>query len=733
MTNLLNRPALYSFGSYLLDPERLVLSAGGALVSIPPKALKILLTLVERGGDVVTKQELFEAAWPNSFVEEGNLTQNIFLLRRELGRTAKGDEYIQTLPKRGYRLTVPVQMVPPESQNSAGTKALPLGNHKISSDQTAAIAPNRRPTQIVLGVVALAALIILAGGIEWWREVPRWPSVSGFRRITDDGATKRLQMTQVGGPEAALFADGARVYFTEGSSDAPMVAEVAATGGDTDRVHMPIELPSLLDVSRSRSEFLVAGSIDPADAPPLWAVPFPAGTPRRLDGITGWDAAWSPDGQSLAYVRGRELFLAKGDGAGSKLLTALPGNGWHPRWSPDGSRLRLTVFDIPRATSSLWEISSSGKGLRPLLQGWEPSGTPIDEPLSVCCGVWSPDGNDFVFQVIQRGRSDVWWLPGKDGWIRRVLRRPVKPVRVTAGQLSSVAPAFSPDGRKLFVIGNEVRGELQKFDGRIRQFVTYMNGISANFVDFSPDGQWVVYVRYPEGTLWRSRTDGSQQTQLSFPPLQITVPQWSPDGRQILFYSIGGDPDRQRAFLIPAQGGELRPVSAAGGEMRPSWSPNGAAIMYSDFPFFAEHPERVTVHIFHLKTGQIDTLPGSEGFFAPRWSPDGKRAVALDLRNRSIMLFDFAKKTWSFLAPGWGLVRWSADSRWIYYLRYGPQPAVMRANMADRRIEEVASLQGIRLAGRLAGLDFGLTPEGEPVITRAVGTQEIYSMDWSPR
>ncbi|MGC2803162.1 MAG: hypothetical protein WCA41_15120, partial [Candidatus Acidiferrum sp.] len=179
-----------------------------------------------------------------------------------------------------------------------------------------------------------------------------------------------------------------------------------------------------------------------------------------------------------------------------------------------------------------------------------------------------------------------------------MLHDSVQPVRVTAGQLSSIAPAFSPDGRNLFVIGQEARGELQKFDSRFGQFVSYMGGISANFVDFSRDGQWLLYVTYPEGTLWRARTDGSQKTQLSFSPLEVMVPRWSPDGRQIIFHAIGGD--RQRAVLIPAEGGEPRPVSLAGGEMQPSWSPDGAAIMYSDFPFFSDHPERVAVYILHL-------------------------------------------------------------------------------------------------------------------------------------
>jgi DNA-binding winged helix-turn-helix (wHTH) protein len=83
----------------------MVLTRSGVLVSLPPKALNMLLALLESEGRVVTKQKLIESVWPDSFVEEGNLTQNIFLLRRELG-----DGYIQTIPKRGYRFAAAVEV-----------------------------------------------------------------------------------------------------------------------------------------------------------------------------------------------------------------------------------------------------------------------------------------------------------------------------------------------------------------------------------------------------------------------------------------------------------------------------------------------------------------------------------------------------------------------------------------------------------------------------------------------
>jgi len=95
------------------------------------------------------------------------------------------------------------------------------------------------------------------------------------------------------------------------------------------------------------------------------------------------------------------------------------------------------------------------------------------------------------------------------------------------------------------------------------------------------------------------------------------------------------------------------------------------------------------------------------------------------------MLFDFATHTWSQLAQGRGLVRWSADSHWAYYLRYGDNPAIMRVRIADRYVEQVASLNGIRLTGILAGIEFGLTPQGNPLITHDIGIQEVYSLNWN--
>jgi len=102
-------------------------------------------------------------------------------------------------------------------------------------------------------------------------------------------------------------------------------------------------------------------------------------------------------------------------------------------------------------------------------------------------------------------------------------------------------PIQSQDGKKLFVIGISPRAELVRYDSRTGEFVPFMPGLSAEGVTVSNDGQWLTYVSYPDGTVWRCKVDGSEKLQLSFAPLRALLPRWSPDGKQIVFFATAGD------------------------------------------------------------------------------------------------------------------------------------------------------------------------------------------------
>src|SRR5687768_16052543 len=101
--------AALEFGPFRLDPVKRLLWRQGELVAVAPKAVDLLLALVEQAGDVVGKQELMDRVWPDSFVEEANLSVNVATLRKVLGERADGEPYIATLSRRGYRFVAPVK------------------------------------------------------------------------------------------------------------------------------------------------------------------------------------------------------------------------------------------------------------------------------------------------------------------------------------------------------------------------------------------------------------------------------------------------------------------------------------------------------------------------------------------------------------------------------------------------------------------------------------------------
>lgn len=113
---------LYEFGEFRLDASDRLLYRGGEVVPVPPKALETLVMLVERGGRVVSKDDLMQAVWAGAYVEENNLNQAISALRKALGQSADGPVFIETVPKRGYRFVAPVS-----GATSPATGAAPSG------------------------------------------------------------------------------------------------------------------------------------------------------------------------------------------------------------------------------------------------------------------------------------------------------------------------------------------------------------------------------------------------------------------------------------------------------------------------------------------------------------------------------------------------------------------------------------------------------------------------------
>ena len=126
-------------------------------------------------------------------------------------------------------------------------------------------------------------------------------------------------------------------------------------------------------------------------------------------------------------------------------------------------------------------------------------------------------------------------------------------------------------------------------------------------------------------TLWRSKLDGSERLQLSFPPLQVALPRWSPDGKQIAF--MGRPPSQLwQIYVVPAEGGSPQQVvSDDVNEGSPDWAPSGSLLIFSQLPQLETNAAKdMVVQTLELRTHQVSVLPRSEGLYAAHWSSDGR-------------------------------------------------------------------------------------------------------------
>jgi Tol biopolymer transport system component len=452
---------------------------------------------------------------------------------------------------------------------------------------------------------------------------------------------------------------------------------------------------------------------------PLWALPAIGGSPRRLADAFGHDAAWSADQKNLVYAKGKDLYLASGDGTNSRKLVALDGGAFAPVWSPDGNAVRFSLADPKTQLDSLWQVSADGGNLHQLLPGWHSA-------TGECCGKWTPDGKYFVFV----SGDQIWARRETGSFLRKVHH---EPVQLTSGAIAYGDPLPGKDGKKLYTVAGLTRGELDRYDMKSQHFVPFLSGISASCVNFSRDKQWVTYVSYPDGNLWRSKSDGSQRLQLTFPPMATILPRWSPDGKEIAF--VGGSlNETTKVYIVSAGGGTPRQVTPGNtNENDVTWSPDGNSIIFNTEPQAGEATGSAVFEL-DLKTGKRTMLPGSEGLYSARWSPDGRHVVATPPDNKKMMIFDFASQKWTELIslPQQTWEEWSHDGQFVYFWGTSAkgEPAIYRVRVSTRKVEEIVSLKDFRQVGGLLGGWVGLSPDDSPLLVKDTGTQDIVSMDF---
>jgi len=594
-----------------------------------------------------------------------------------------------------------------EALSGSGVTA-PTGAYPILREDSKTVARGYS------GVVLVAAfLVIVVGGLlaYFGMQPASVPRLSNYVQLTHDGAPKSLVGT-----------DGSRIYVglgdgNSGSFSAHGIAEMSVTGGEPKRMSiMPSPDMVPLDLSPDGSELLVVDGRGAPPRGPLWSITLLGGSPRRLGDAFGETAAWSPDGKMLAYSNLSDLFVSKADGTEVRKLLTVKGDIRHVTWSPDNNRLR---FDSTESVGNIgqqiaWEVSTSGTDLHRLLPAWR-------DPPDECCGRWTGDGRYFLFQSNQQ----IWSLAQRSG----LLHTNAAPVPVTSSPLALSFPLPSKDGKKLFMIGQTYRGELMRYDSKSRQFAPFLGGLSAEYVAFSKDGQWVAYVSYREGTLWRSKLDGSERLQLTFPPMYPLLPRWSPDGKNIIFFEFAQSVTKPaRIYEVSADGGSPRQLMPDDPrqQLDPNWSPDGTKIVFSN----ESNDPTSAIHVLDVNSHQVSDLPGSQGLYSPRWSPDGRYISAFSADSMRLLLFDSQSQKWTELANGslsW--LNWSHDGQYVYVLDFRGKDAVVRIRVRDHQVEQLVDLKGFATAGRY-GACLSLTPDDSPLLLRDTGSQDVYSVDW---
>jgi Tol biopolymer transport system component len=580
-----------------------------------------------------------------------------------------------------------------------------------SGSSRAVPIPTQSSRKRPLAITAAAALILLVLAVSW----VLWPvpaaKVIGSRQVTRDGFFK-----------GQLVSDGSRIYFPEFSNGHILIAQVSTAGGETSAIQMPFPNANVFSISPDHSSLLVAG-FTPGTPAPFWALPMPTGSLRRLADIEGNEARWSPDGRQLVFIKGRDIYTADPDGNHSRKIRSFSDLIGNIRFSPDSQHLRLTLTRPGENLSTLWDMKVDGSDLHRLFPGWKTD-------AMQCCGDWTADGRYYIFEVqAAAGTLDLWAVRENSHWFQR----PSAPVQLTTGPMWYNYPVSSSDSTHIYANGELLQGELVRYDPPSHQFVPYLSGVSAGEADFSPDGQWIVYVSYPELTLWRSRIDGTQRTQLTYWPLYAELPRWSPDGKQIAF--VGTDAGKPwKIFLISPEGGtpqELLPSDRQ--ESDPTWSPDGKQIAFGR-PSYGMNVSELDIQIVDLATYQANSIPGSHGLFSPRWSPDGRYLAALSSDSKNLMRFDFATRQWlQWLHAQDGTVGypvWARDSQSIYIEQfYGSEPSLHHLKLDENRSTRFLSWDGLHRFSGVWGTWSGVAPEGSVLAVRDVSSHEMYALE----
>jgi Tol biopolymer transport system component/DNA-binding winged helix-turn-helix (wHTH) protein len=582
--------SFYEFGPFRLDLANRLLFRGAEQVPLKKKAVDLLLLLVEHQGQVLTKDELMQELWPDTFVEESNLSQHIYLIRRALGEGPDNPEYIATIPGRGYRFVADVtkiedeteavivethtvsRIVAQEEMSSAGYLSDGDLARPLSSAEYLIGLAKRHKRGVAVACVALCALAGTLGlGLWYWFGLKRDPPAGEVARIA--------AFTSFPGREdtAAFSPDGNQIAFAWDGGE----------GGNLDIYVKQLEVGTPLRLTTDPAE-----ERHPAWSPDgrfiafsryykskfgIFLIPALGGVERKLGESEAGNGvlSWSPDGKSLACAakpssQGQSSIYLLEVSTGEMRRLSAPEQSFtdsQPAFSPDGRWLAF-IRSLNSTVSDLYLLS---------LDGGEPQ--PLTADKRGFWGVtWSAHGNEIIFSSNRGGPYGLWRVRASGG----------TPERVAGPGPETHYPATSRQGRRLAYTEAFSDSNIYRFEvpGPVGRGPQGNRGAPARLIastradhspQYSPDGHRLVFVSLRSGAneVWVCDSDGSRPAQLTFiGSPQLGTPRWSPDGRQIAFdASPAGNSD---IFTISSEGGQPRRLTTdPAQDILPSWSRDG--------------------------------------------------------------------------------------------------------------------------------------------------------------
>jgi len=709
--------SLYEFGDFRLDAARRVLTRRGDPVPLTPKAFDTLLALVSRGGHVVSKDDLLSEIWPDTFVEEATLAQNVFTLRRALGQERGGELFIETVPKYGYRFVAAVrrlqgvgaeltverlarkQIVTEEVEETATrasarfaypgreaqakverTSGLIPARAGIVAATAAARVPESMPAQrsdstrrYVLAASSVVLVVAVVSAAFLFRRFGNGAATAGpFRasrvtKLTSDGRAVCV----------SLSPDGKYVAYArqdEGGRQSLWLRQLDSTAD--------MQVVSPADVRYRGITFSPGGGFIyyvsyERDGPvgTLYQVPLLGGTSRKILVDTDSAAAFSPDGSRMAFVRNDPargatlLLVANADGGGARVLAERGGLGFFSTeglaWSPDGRTIACAVggFDEGARYMTVVGVGADDGAQKSLTEHrW----SEVDQVAWLSSGRLLLAGWDPRASVLSR---DIWEVSPSGGEARRVTN--------DLNDYEGVSVASS--GGALATILN---GHMSSFwvapAGDLEKATRITSGGGDPFgealgVAWTSDGK-IVYGSGAGGdiNLWVMDADGTHQRQLTTERAPDFKPYASPDGRTIIFSSWRGG--ASHVWAVDTDGNNARQLTRRRAESYAVVSPDDRWLVFVS----VEENGRPSVWRARLEDGgdaaQLSALPMS----FPSVSPDGK-LIAGFTRERtdaplklSLIPFDGGQPLKVFDIPQTVLqqagISWASDGRGLIYV-----------------------------------------------------------------